>query len=356
MADVTINNNLSVTLGTYSTLDYPAIAIAFGYCALRFSSTNSAHDAGNVHTLTMGDYSIKVTLDQYGKAEVSLLPFIRAYMASQNVQNLPLETDATNTSEDNAMRGVFNIAVSEANTSTTEETIKIHFIYGTNQLERITDKYINYNTNDSLKTWQTFNEYSGNDAHGVPSDDDDWIACNVNINLTYPSAGATLQMAEAQYIGDKIVNGIVNYHLIEDCRANGVKAVKWLDKYGGINIRKLTFAGVTTKATHSDAYNRPHIDRNVANGNYYAGDDMWETLTPTTTYNLGDDSIPMELYDWLSGLVTSPVVEMWSGDVKGTGKWLRCNIGDVTIERDPRKATFSLSLSLIVPNDMIQQF
>lgn len=356
MANIgTITNKLSVALGTYTTLDYPAIAIAFGYCTLQFSSTNSAHDGGNVHTLTMGDYSIKVTLDQYGKAEVSLLPFIRADMAQGNVLNLPLATDGTHTSEDNVMRGAFNLAVSEANSSTTEETITIHYIFGSNQLELKNNVYRSLNTGDILGTWVTLDYFAGNNAYGVPTDDDIWVACNYNINKAFPGQTA-IQAQVTQYRGASIVNGVTNYHFIEDCRVVGVKAVKWLDKYGGINIRKLTFAGESMSAAHSDAYNRPHTDRNIANGDYYAGDDLWETLTPTTTYNLGDDSIPMELFDWLSSLATSPVVEMWSGDVKGAGKWIRCNIGDVTLERDPRRAIFSLSLTLIVPNDIIQQF
>lgn len=356
MADIgIINNNMSVNLGTYTTLDYPAIAIAFGYCTLKFSSTNSAHDGGNVHTLTMGDYSIKVTLDKYGKAEVSLLPFIRAYMAQSGVLDLPLESDGSLTAVDNVMRGVFSLDVSEANTTDVEQTLTIHYIYGSNQLEVIANKYRSLNTGDYLGTWVTLDYFADNDSHGIPTDDGDWIACNYNINRAFPSQ-TFIQAMVTQYRGSSIVNGGVNYHFIEDCRIEGVKAVKWLDKYGGINIRKLTFAGENFGASHGDSYTRPHHDRNISNVDYYHGDDKWEELTPTTTYNLGDDGIPMELFDWLSGLAASPVVEMWTGKVDGAGKWVRCNIGNVSVERDPRKASFSLSLSLIVPTDIVQQF
>lgn len=356
MADIgTINNNMSVNLGTSTTLDYPAIAIAFGYCTLKFSSTDSAHDGGNVHTLTMGDYSIKVTLDQYGRAEVSLLPFIRAYMAQEAVQDLPLPTDGSANKVNNMMRGVFTLEISEANTTDVEQTLTIHYIFGSNQLELKDSVTRNLNTGDILGTWVTLDYFTYNDAHGIPTQDDKWIACNCNINRLFPSQ-TFIQAMVTQYRGASIVNGVTNYNFIEDCRIEGVKAVKWLDKYGGINIRKLTFAGDSTKAAHTFPYNRPHNDRNVVNDEYYHGDDMWETLTPTTTYNLGDDGIPMELFDWLSGLASSPVVEMWTGKVDGAGKWVRCNIADATIDRDPRKATFNLSLSLIVPNDLVQQF
>lgn len=355
-ADIgTIANNMSVALGSYTTLEYPVIALAFGFCTLKFSSTNAAHDAGNVHTLTMGDYSVKVTLNKYGRAEVSLLPFIRAYMADDGTLALPLESDGTVSKVDNAMRGVFALEVSEANSTDIEQTINIHYIYGTNQLQLIDDKWLNLNTGDILGTWVTLDYFADNDEHGVPTDDSVWVNCNYNINRAFPDQDQ-IQVMVTQYRGNTIVNGVFDYHFIEDCRVDGVRAVKWLDKYGGMNIRKLTFAGESIKAAHSDQYNRPHVDRNVSLYEYYHGDDMWETLTPTTTCDLGDDGIPMELFDWLSGLATSPVVELYNGAVDGSGKWVRCNIGDVSIERDPRKSTFSLSLSLIVPSDMVQQF
>lgn len=356
MADIgTINNNMSVNLGTSTTLDYPTIALAFGYCTLKFSSTNSAQDGGNVHTLTMGDYSIKVTLDNDGKAEVSLLPFIRTYMEQEAVQDLPLPTDGRANKVDNKMRGVFTLEVSGANSSHVEQTLSIHYIYGSNQLDLKNSVTRNLNTGDTLGTWVTLDYYTYTDNNGIPTDEGRWKACNYNINRTHP-AQTLIHVGVTQYQGALIVNNIIDYNFIEDCRVEGVKAVKWLDKYGGINIRKLTFAGESMTATHSDSYNRPHNDRNVVTNRYYYGDDMWETLTPITTYNLGDDGIPTELFDWLSGLASSPVVEIWTGKVDGAGEWVRCNIADVTIDRDPRKATFNFSLSLIVPQDKVQQF
>lgn len=355
MADIgTIDNKMSVSLGATTTLEYPAIALAFGYCTMRFKSSAPSSDSGNTHTITMGSYALKVTLDNNGEAEVSLLPFIRASMAQGGVLDLPLESNGGETSVDNAMRGVLTLVVSEA-TGNTTHTIDVHYIYGSNQLQEIPDKWLNLNTGDILGTWVTLDYYSDNDSHGIPTSDADWIQCNYNVNRAFPDQ-SSIQAEVAQYRGGSIINGVTDYHFIEDCRIEGVKAVKWLDKYGGMNIRKLTFAGESIKAAHAESYNRPHNDRNIINGEYYHGDDMWEALTPTTTYNLGDDGIPNELYGWLSGLVSSPVVELWSGNVDGAGKWIRCNIGDVGIERDPRKSTFSFSLSLIVPNDLIQQF
>lgn len=331
----------------------PSIALAFGFCKVVFDG--DSYVGGQSFRLTMGDYSIDVTLDTYGKGEVSLLPFIRVHIASQGVQNLPLKTDASLSVVTSAEHNYFTLEIKDLATGTTSNFV-IYYIYGTNVLEYVTDKYINLNTGDVLGTWQTLEYYANNNANGTPVDADNWRDCNYNLNRHIADPSQPTQLAVTIYRGSSIVNTLVTYHFIEDCRVANMRAVKWLDSRGGVNIRKLTFAGENLGAVKSNAYNRPQTDLNISNGDYYCGDDKWETLQPARTITLGDDSIPNELYDWLKELVTSPVVELWSGAVNGAGKWLRCNLGDVTLERDPRKNTFSLTLSLAVPAYAVQQF
>lgn len=358
MADIGILDNersidFTSTGGHLISVFVPVVALAFGWCKVVFDG--DVYAAGNTFRLTSGDNSIDVTLDDYGNGEASLYPFIRAYMAQQKAQDLPLETDALEEVMDSAEHNYFTLAIKDMATGT-EQSVVIYFIYGTNVLQAASDKYINFNTGDTLGTWQTLEYFADNDQYGVPTDADAWRECNYNLNIHLDTPSDVEQLEVTTYRGDKIVNGVVNYHLIPDCRIKNVRAVKWLDSRGGINIRKLTFAGENHSSVRTDSYQRPHTDLNIPNGDYYHGDDKWENIVPATTINLGDDAIPMELFDWLKELVTSPVVEYWDGEVNGAGKWLRCNVTDTTIERDPRKNTFSLSLSLALPSYAVQQF
>ena len=66
---------------------------------------------------------------------------------------------------------------------------------------------------------------------------------------------------------------------------------------------------------------------------------------------IGDDCIPMTHYDWVKTLASSAVVEVMLG-----GVWTRVNVGDATVECDPRKAVFSATFALAVPTDDVQQF
>lgn len=358
MADIGVLNNtrtIDITSvgGHLVSVEIPVVALAFGWSKVVFDG--DAYTAGNTFRLTMGNDSIDVVLDGLGKGETSLLPFIRAYMAQQKAQDLPLETDALEEVMDSAEHNYFTLTIKDLAADTTTNVV-IYFIYGTNVLQSRTDKYINFNTGDSLGTWQTLEYFEDNDQYGVPTDADAWRECNYNLNIHLDSPSDVEQLEVSVYRGDKIVNESVNYHLIPDCRVTNVRAVKWLDRFGGINIRKLTLAEEDTTSVRSNSYQRPHSDLNIADGDYYHGDDKWESIEAVTTINLGDDAIPMELYEWLKELATSPVVEYWDGKVNGDGKWVRCNVSGSSFKRDTRKSTFSLTLTLTLPSYAVQQF
>lgn len=349
----TLNNykrdDITSVGGNALAFQYPVVALAYGWCALLFDG--AAVLAGNKVKITMDGTttSLTVTLNRYGRANVSLLPFIREHMASRNVQNLPLESDSTVGPLTSSVRSSFSLVILDE-ASTNSKTITIYYIYGNNVLEAVTDRYISLNTGDNVGSWQSLDLFGNSEDDGTPSAA--WNDCNYNLTLfTFPQPYPI-----AIYKGGEIVNALVTYHYIEDCRVRGVRAVKWLDSTGGINVRKLTIATEQHGASVTDTYTRPHEDRNVLNGNYYHGDDRWQSLEPVTTLTLGDDSIPMSLYPWLKELVTSPVVELYSGEVDGSGVWVRCNIADSTIEKDYKKNVFTLTINLQVPTYMAQDF
>lgn len=84
---------------------------------------------------------------------------------------------------------------------------------------------------------------------------------------------------------------------------------------------------------------------------YNRGNDEWADITANEALTIGDDCIPMTHYDWVKTLASSAVVEVMLG-----GVWTRVNVGDATVECDPRKAVFSATFALAVPTDDVQQF
>lgn len=343
-----------VTGGGVIGVTYPVIALAFGWCNVNLNGGSGL--AGRRVRFAVNSYAVEATLDADGKADVSLRPFMRAAMNDVGALDDPLETNSLSEAVYNKMRGVFNLDITDV-VSETEVTVAIYYIYGNNVLEYNTHRYINYNTGDILGTWTTLDYFADNAADGTPDDPDAFAECNFNLNIHLDNPGSVVPLEVSVYRGEDIVNTVISYHLIEDCRTRGVRAVRWLDSRGGINVRKLTLTTEAHGADVGDSYERPHLTRNVVAANDYShGDDRWAAMAAATTVTLGDDAIPAELYEWLRELVTSPCVDMWSGEVDGAGKWLRCNVAESGIERDTRKGVFSLTLKLAVPTYQVQDF
>ena len=127
--------------------------------------------------------------------------------------------------------------------------------------------------------------------------------------------------------------------------------VKWLDARGGINSRLLTFAGESEGGATGSTYNRFHWTKakNTSGDGYWCGTDKWSQRTATKQITLGDDNIPQEQFSWLASLVQSSCIEVYAESSAGAKVWQRCNIVDSAIERDPRKTTFSLTITLEMP-------
>ena len=90
----------------------------------------------------------------------------------------------------------------------------------------------------------------------------------------------------------------------------------------------------------------------IGGGGYYdRGSDTWANITATRQVTLGDESIPIERFDDLKEIATSPIVEMYE-----SGSWSRCNVTGFAVERDPRKATFQLTVTLQAPTYTVQEF
>ena len=119
---------------------------------------------------------------------------------------------------------------------------------------------------------------------------------------------------------------------------------------GNINTRKFVVGGRSHGASTGSTWQRYHTYKEIVDG-YDRGRDEWAEMTAAETLTVGDDSIPMTHYNWLKSLASTACA-----DVFVDGAWTRCNINGATIECDPRKATFSVSLTLAMPTDDVQQF
>lgn len=325
----------------------PLVALAYSYAVLSFEG-NSTH-AGEKITVGCGDNSITLTLDSEGRAKLSLLPFIRSRVLGALVLDNPLYCESGADFQQNNFRGFLDVVITEANQ--TPVTMRIDFIFGNYapKGEMVTDLYFDYDANG--ETWCNVDAASHYNANGVPTDfEDNW--CNINeIVEDEPSGDFVLPIDVAWYYGgDDIVFSTVNYHFRYDCRVNDVLKVRWLDTNGNINVRKFAISGRSHGASVEGTWQRPHATKEIVLG-YDRGKDEWANMTANETINIGDDCIPMTHYNWVKTLASSAVVEVMLG-----GVWTRVNVGDATVECDPRKAQFSVSLTLVVPADDVQQF
>ena len=325
----------------------PLVALAYSYAVLSFEG-NATH-AGNKITIAVGGKSITITLDADGCAEFSLLPFIRDAVLTADTLDNPLYCATGANFQQNNFRGYIDVVVTE--TGQSPVTIRVNYIFGNYapKGELVTDVWLDYDANG--ESWCNVDTASNYNANGVPVDfEDNW--CNVNEIVDEDPAGDfVLPLDVAWYYGkDDIVFSTVNYHFHYDCRSENVVKVRWLDANGNINTKKFTLAGRSHGGASSGAWQRPHPYKEIALG-YDRGRDEWRSITANETITIGDDGISMNRYGWLKTLASSAAVEAYMG-----GVWVRCNMGDATLECDPRKSTFSATFALIVPTDDVQQF
>lgn len=325
----------------------PLVALAYSYAVLEFEG-NATH-SGNKITVECGDNSITIALDRWGQAELSLVPFIRADIEQHNILDNPLYCDESAETQDNGFRGYIDVSITEDGREPV--AMRIYYIFGNYapKGEMVTDLYFDYDANG--ETWVNVDDATNYDASGNPTAfEGNW--CDINkIVESEPSGDFVMPLLVAWYYGkDDIQFANINYHFRYDCRVDNVMKVRWLDKNGNINVRKFVVAGKSHGASSSGSWTRPHNVKEIVDG-YDFGKDEWHNLSANENLTLGDDNIPTTHYNWLKTLASSACVE-----VLLDGAWTRCNLGDVTIECDPRKATFSATLSLILPTDDVQQF
>ena len=325
----------------------PLVALAYSFAVLDFEGNST--NAGNDIEVECNGITLKVTLDADGKAELSLLPFIRDAVLRSGMLDNPLYCDAAAPTQDNGCRGYIDVSITETNQS--PMAMRIYYIFGNYapKGEMVTDLYFDYDANGG--TWVNVDDVNNYTAAGVPSSfEENW--CDINkVVESEPTGDFVMPMMVAWYYGKGDIRfDNINYHFRYDCRTDKVVKVRWLDPNGNINVRKFSIAGRSHGASVSNSWQRQHNTKEIVDG-YDHGRDEWASITPSETMTLGDDGIPTTHYDWLKTLASTAAVEAYIG-----GAWVRCNVGDTSIECDPRKAVFSVTLSLILPTDNTQEF
>ena len=325
----------------------PLVALAYSYAVLEFEG-NSTH-SGNDITVECGNNSIVVTLDTNGKASLSLLPFIREAVLVAGTLDNPLYCDNTAEVQDNGFRGYIDVSMTEEGQNAM--SMRVYYIYGNYapKGQMVTDLYFDYDA--SGETWVNVDDAANYTAAGVPqSFEGNW--CDINkIVESEPTGDFVMPLLVAWYYGkDDIQFANINYHFRYDCREGNVLKVRWLDTDGNINTRKFTIAAHSHGVASSGSWQRLHNVKEIVDG-YYYGKDEWNELTASESITIGDDGIPVTHYNWLKTLGSSACVEALIG-----GVWTRVNLGDATIECDPRKSVFTATITLVLPTDDVQQF
>lgn len=358
MADIgtIVDNSRTIQLQSGASVVVPKVALATSWAVLQIINAR----AGVYYTVTCGDQSVKVVIDANGNAKMSLTPF----MAQQLLlaQEIPLPTDGSSSKADNLWRGVLALTIA---TDGSSESVDVPFIYGgANPNRQVQERYIDYIAEGNLGTWVTLDLAEWFNADGTldSTHKDDWLASNFNLNryLDPAPTGDTIeQINVAMYNRGRIVFAPLVLHLHYDCRDEKTMLVKWLDAQGGINVRRFTFSGESEGGVTDSSYTRHHWTREkiLVGDNYWAGLDKWAQRTATKQITLGDDNIEQDQFSWVASLVQSSCVEVWAETSKGEYIWQRCNVADSSVERDPRKSFFSVTLTLeLAPIYNPQQF
>lgn len=332
----------------------PKVALATSWATMRFEDIGN----GVVATITCNGITINLVANSNGKATMSLYPFIMD--AVKNALDNPMPTDGEETTMLNPFRNFLVLNVVIGGNAQRAEEIIVPFIYGgANPYAPVFQEYRDYIPDTSLGTWATFDlaEWYDNTGEIIAQYTDEWQEANFNLVewlSPTPTDNYTKTIGVALFYGDKITFANLNLSLRYDCRTENVMRIKWLDARGGINSRLLTFAGESESGGTASTYERFHWDKvaDTQNDGYWHGTDKWAQRKATKQITLGDDAISQNQFSWLSGLVQSACIEVYRD-----GIWQRANIVDSAIERDPRKATFSMTITLeLAPDYEPQQF
>lgn len=337
------NSNSNLVMLTNGRVFHPLIAVG-SYCTLELTQCT----AGTKRTITVGTNSVTVTIGTDGTAYVSLMPFIRSDIQSRNVQSNPFNT---------SWRGQLSVVISKADSSTADKTLTVYYIFG----------YFHAAMAMDADVWVTYNSATGDynvvgvdwadhyNAYGVPTSLASFqaVASDPSTWQNPPTEGSVATLSVQQVAASQIYSGQKNYHFTLDCRTENIINVRWIDDNGFPNTRKFAWGDETRGASVSDTYRRPHIDHTFVSGTtqYDYGRDEWATIEGGRTLTIGDDAIPQNQWTWLKSLITSQCVEILED-----GVWRRVNISGGSMSRDPRKATFNLSIKLVTFTDEIQQF
>ena len=362
------DNNDGVMLLNRVSVHFPKVALAYSLNLLTFES--NALKAGKQHVVICNGISLTVTLDAMGSAKISLLPFIRQAVLESGAMNDPLSFESvTDQTAPNKMRGQLTIQILKEGLTTVgnndenvDQTISPFFIFG--DYSPMTPKFEFWRTYDSDNS--TPMNYDDDDIYsynagdmsqsGIPTNltkfQNNWKLA-IDVKGTAVTGDFTMTRTVCTYSADTEIFRDVTWHFAYDCRTENVMKVRWLDHEGNINQRKLTIGSVSNGGSIGESWNTPHDTKELVNDYdvYWHGADLWQNIMPQKTITLGDDAIPINQYEWLKELATTPVVM-----IKVDNIWQRCNITGSAIECDPRKSTFSISITLTAPTYEVQQF
>lgn len=336
-----ISNTQTDKLPSGALIEWPLVAIAYTYAMLRVTGAT----ANTAITLASGGKSVTITTDTNGAANVSLLPFIRDAVFTAGALANPFAFVDADPVAANTMRGRLWLTITDD--SQDPYNILVPYIFGAaDPRQEVTDVWWDYDPNDeNWGSYESTSQWSG----GQPTNfDNNWVNLSTIVGGTVLDFSTPLD--SVNYYGDKVVFSTINYHFRFDRRTQNVLRLRWLDSFGNINERKFTAAGWSASAGMGDAWAHPHDTNTLDKWGYYRGRDQWATIEATDTITIGDDALPIEMYDSLKTIASAPFVTAKIG-----GFWQKV-VAAATFEADPRKTTFSATITLTIPSPTIQEF
>ena len=343
-----VGNHQSATTSSGVDVYAPLVALAYSYALLTIDGGVAA--AGKRVTVECGDDSVTVTLNDRGAAELSLLPFIRAAVLANGALEAPLYMDAGKMSTPSPYRGLMSVGVTDFDGN--RVGLPVWYIFGnfSPALRHPMDYY--YDFDPYGETYCPIDIATNYAVNGEPLSDFDraWVDVNQLVS-EQPTGDFVMVIPTAHYNGNDAYSlDNRNFHFRYDCRTTNVIKLRWLDTNGGINSRKFTKTDRSRGAAAANQWQRQHAFKEVDEF-YDRGSDTWADISATETLKIGDDGIAIRQFDWLKSLVSSPAVEAKFGNT-----WTRVQVSESSMTCDERRSVFSMSLTLVLPVDDVQQF
>lgn len=123
--------------------------------------------------------------------------------------------------------------------------------------------------------------------------------------------------------------------------------LRWIDTQGNLQFYLFKKGKRTSKTTLGS---NNIVVKTPLRGMYFSNMQRNTNVTVAVTHKVGAVSLPADVFEWVSTIITSPVIDMYLGkDMEGNEIWVPVTIQSSTIEYDNKKELNDLEITFQAP-------